>query len=54
MYLPLAATGKEALEPFGYSLFEGVPVTFAPATDVRPIRDTLERYFIEKTDGVMG
>lgn len=34
MYLPLAATGKDALEPFGYSLFEGVPVTFAPATDV--------------------
>jgi protein involved in polysaccharide export with SLBB domain len=34
MYLPLAATGKAALEPFGYNLFEGVPSTFAPATDV--------------------
>jgi polysaccharide export outer membrane protein len=34
MYLPLAATGKDALEPFGYNLFEGVPSTFAPATDV--------------------
>lgn len=34
MYLPLAATGRAALEPFGYNLFEGVPTTFAPATDV--------------------
>ncbi len=32
--LPLAAEGASALEPFGYSLFEGVPLTFAPATDV--------------------
>jgi protein involved in polysaccharide export with SLBB domain len=32
--LPLAAQGPSALEPFGYSLFEGVPLTFAPATDV--------------------
>jgi protein involved in polysaccharide export with SLBB domain len=32
--LPLAAQGPDALEPFGYSLFEGVPLTFAPATDV--------------------
>ncbi|MFK8030837.1 MAG: SLBB domain-containing protein [Gammaproteobacteria bacterium] len=32
--LPLAPTGAAALEPFGYSLFEGVPTTFAPVTDV--------------------
>jgi len=34
MFLPLSATGKDALEPFGYDLFSGVPVTFAPATGV--------------------
>jgi hypothetical protein len=25
-----------------------------PATSLRPLRETLERYFIEKTEGVMG
>lgn len=34
IYLPLTPVGAEALEPFGYSVFEGVPTTFAPATDV--------------------
>jgi protein involved in polysaccharide export with SLBB domain len=34
LYLPLAVTGQDALEPFGYLLFKGVPVTFAPATDI--------------------
>jgi polysaccharide biosynthesis/export protein len=32
--LPLKPTGTEALKPFGYDLFAGVPSTFAPATDV--------------------
>ncbi|MEN7341922.1 MAG: SLBB domain-containing protein [Pseudomonadota bacterium] len=32
--LPLTKTGVEALAYFGYDLFEGVPTTFAPATDV--------------------
>jgi protein involved in polysaccharide export with SLBB domain len=32
--LPLKPLGVEALEPFGYDLFNGVPSTFAPATDV--------------------
>ena len=32
--LPLVPVGVEALEPFGYDLFRGVPTTFAPATDV--------------------
>jgi len=32
--LPLERVGVEALEPFGYDLFRGVPSTFAPATDV--------------------
>lgn len=32
--LPLAPMGTEALEPFGYELFESVPTTFAPATDI--------------------
>ncbi|MEJ2516375.1 MAG: polysaccharide biosynthesis/export family protein [Gammaproteobacteria bacterium] len=32
--LPLEPLGVEALEPFGYYLFKGAPVTFAPATDV--------------------
>jgi len=27
-------SGQDALEPFGYLLFKGVPVTFAPATDI--------------------
>lgn len=32
--LSLERTGADALEPFGYQLFKGVPMTFAPATDV--------------------
>ncbi|WP_172840244.1 SLBB domain-containing protein [Solemya pervernicosa gill symbiont] len=32
--LPVEKSGKEALKPYGYDLFEGVPTTFAPATDV--------------------
>ncbi|HEY7639586.1 MAG TPA: SLBB domain-containing protein [Steroidobacteraceae bacterium] len=32
--LPLKPVGTEALKPFGYDLFDGVPSTFAPATDV--------------------
>ena len=32
--LPLEPTGTAALKPFGYDLFEGVPTTFAPATDI--------------------
>lgn len=34
LVLPLERFGAEALEPFGYELFQGVPLTFAPATDV--------------------
>lgn len=43
--------GDEALAP---ALHRALLEIGMPATDVRPIRDTLERYFIEKTDGVMG
>jgi protein involved in polysaccharide export with SLBB domain len=32
--LPLKPIAAEALKPFGYDLFSGTPVTFAPATDV--------------------
>ena len=32
--LPLDPVGVDALERFGYDLFEGVPTTFAPATDI--------------------
>lgn len=32
--LPLAPSGTEQLDYFGYELFEGVPTTFAPATDI--------------------
>jgi protein involved in polysaccharide export with SLBB domain len=32
--LPLRPVGNEALKPFGYDLFNGIPTTFAPATDV--------------------
>ena len=32
--LPLDPMGVDALERFGYDLFEGVPTTFAPATDI--------------------
>jgi protein involved in polysaccharide export with SLBB domain len=33
--LRLASYGEEALKPFGYDLFEGVPSTFAPVTDIQ-------------------
>jgi polysaccharide biosynthesis/export protein len=33
--LRLQPTGQEALKPFGYDLFEGVPSTFAPVTDIQ-------------------
>src|SRR5690606_10701451 len=33
-HLPLRPIGTEALKPFGYDLFSGMPSTFAPATDV--------------------
>ena len=33
-YLPVKPVGAQALKPFGYDAFEGVPSTFAPATDV--------------------
>lgn len=33
-HLPLLPVGTEALKPFGYDLFAGVPSTFAPATDI--------------------
>jgi polysaccharide biosynthesis/export protein len=33
--LRLKATDAEALKPFGYDLFEGVPSTFAPVTDIQ-------------------
>ncbi|HJR71545.1 MAG TPA: polysaccharide biosynthesis/export family protein, partial [Gammaproteobacteria bacterium] len=33
-FLPLTPVGTDALEPFGYDLFERVPSTFAPATDI--------------------
>jgi polysaccharide biosynthesis/export protein len=32
--LPLKPVGTDALKPFGYDLFAGMPSTFAPATDV--------------------
>lgn len=32
--LPVAPTGTDALKPFGYDLFDQVPTTFAPATDI--------------------
>ena len=32
--LPLLPVGTAALEPFGYGLFTGRPITFAPATDI--------------------
>lgn len=32
--LPLKLTGPQALKPYGYDLFAGMPSTFAPATDV--------------------
>lgn len=33
--LRLRSTGEEALKPFGYDLFEGVPSTFAPVSDIQ-------------------
>jgi polysaccharide biosynthesis/export protein len=33
--LRLVPTGNEALKPFGYDLFEGVPSTFAPVSDIQ-------------------
>ncbi|TVQ48905.1 MAG: hypothetical protein EA371_04615, partial [Gammaproteobacteria bacterium] len=32
--LPLQAVGIDELKPFGYDLFEGVPSTFAPVSDI--------------------
>jgi polysaccharide export outer membrane protein len=58
MRLPLKAIGTEALKPYGYDLFAGMPSTFAPATDV-PVPseyvvgpgDTLEVQLIGNTKG---
>ena len=33
--LRLLPTGQEGLKPFGYDLFEGVPSTFAPVSDIQ-------------------
>ena len=33
--LRLMPLGDEALKPFGYDLFEGVPSTFAPVSDIQ-------------------
>jgi polysaccharide biosynthesis/export protein len=33
--LRVMPTGQEALKPFGYDLFEGVPSTFAPVSDIQ-------------------
>jgi polysaccharide biosynthesis/export protein len=33
--LRLVPTGEHALKPFGYDLFEGVPSTFAPVSDIQ-------------------
>lgn len=33
-HLPLAPSGTDALKPFGYDLFFGVPSTFAPVADI--------------------
>lgn len=59
--LPLKAVGTQALKPFGYDLFAGIPSTFAPATDV-PVPaeyvvgpgDTLEVQLIGNTRGRYG
>jgi protein involved in polysaccharide export with SLBB domain len=32
--LPLEPVGSDALKPFGYELFSGIPTTFAPVTDI--------------------
>lgn len=33
--LRLQPSGQEALKPFGYDLFEGIPSTFAPVSDIQ-------------------
>ena len=56
--LPLKPVGTQALQPFGYDLFAGMPSTFAPATDV-PVPseyivgpgDTLQVQLIGNTKG---
>lgn len=56
--LALEPIGTEALEPFGYELFAGMPSTFAPATDI-PVPseyivgpgDTLEVQLLGNTKG---
>ena len=56
--LPLRAYGSDALKPFGYDLFDGMPSTFAPATDV-PVPaeyivgpgDTIEVQLLGNTKG---
>jgi len=56
--LPLKPVGTEALKPFGYDLFSGMPSTFAPATDV-PVPaeyvvgpgDTIEVQLVGNTKG---
>jgi polysaccharide biosynthesis/export protein len=56
--LPLKPIGADALKPFGYDLFAGMPSTFAPATDV-PVPaeyvvgpgDTLQVQLIGTTKG---
>jgi len=37
--LRLQPAGEEALKPFGYDLFEGVPSTFAPVSDIQVPKD---------------
>src|SRR5579859_5226091 len=39
--LRLVPYGQEALKPFGYDLFEGVPSTFAPVSDIQVPHDYL-------------
>jgi protein involved in polysaccharide export with SLBB domain len=56
--LPLKPIGTDALKPFGYDLFDGMPSTFAPATDV-PVPadyvigpgDTIEVLLVGNTKG---
>lgn len=56
--LPLFPIGTDALKPFGYDLFAGIPSTFAPATDI-PVPaeyvvgpgDVLEVQLIGNTSG---
>ena len=33
--LRLLPSGEEALKPFGYDLFKGLPSTFAPVSDIQ-------------------